>query len=123
MEDAQEEDRRAGTTRVAGTAGCAGLEAGRQWAPVRRMATDRCSGAQGRAAVYAGSARLRGTPASSWRPWAGRGSAHTAGMELRDKRRNEQLARSGAGTASCGRSGDQIELVYGVDRDGTLWPT
>jgi len=87
------------------------------------MATDRCSGAQVRAAVYAGSARLRGTPASSWRPWAGRGSAHTAGMELRDKRRNEQLARSGAGTASCGRSGDQIELVYGVDRDGTLWPT
>jgi Na+-translocating ferredoxin:NAD+ oxidoreductase RnfG subunit len=58
-----------------------------------------------------------------WRPWAGRGSAHTAGMELRDKQRNEQLARSGAGTASCGRSGDQIELVYGVDRDGTLWPT
>jgi hypothetical protein len=58
VEDAQEEDRRAGTTRVAGTAGCAGLEAGRQWAPVRRMATDRCSRAQGRAAVYAGSARL-----------------------------------------------------------------
>ena len=95
------------------------LVGGRRW--VANWPVQQSEGA-GRSQRRVGTA-VRHFLRQSWRPWAGRGSAHTAGMELRDKRRNEQLARSGAGTASCGHSGDQIELVYGVDRDGTLWAT
>ena len=118
VEDAQEEDRRAGTTLAAGTAGCAGLEAGRQSAPDGGLtgAAEHGGGPQSTPGRHG----CEASPVSSWRSWAGRGCADTAGMELQDKQWNKQLARSGAGTASCGRSGDQVELVYGVDRDGTL---
>ena len=63
MEDAQEERKR--KTAERGLRESPARRAAQDWKLVgsgRRMATDRCSGAQGRALVYAGSARLRGTP-------------------------------------------------------------
>ena len=60
--------------------GSAGPGAG--WAVGAGRQTERCSGAQGRATVYAVAARLAATHASSWRPRAGRWRTGTAGAEL-----------------------------------------